>query len=351
MAAMRAGKHVAVHKPLSNRVSEVRMLVETAKKTGKQTHLLAYRPAVTAVADMVKDGAIGTLREVHNWTDRPFWPQQLQLPKDRPPVPEGFDWQLWLGGSTDRPYHPSYTFAVFRGWYEFGGGSIADMGNYSLWPIFTAFDLPVPYSIEAQCSSSCQIDDSVSTITANDFAYPYANRIKFKIAAHGSWPEINLYWYDGGMRPWTIPELEEDKRSMPATGSLFVGDKGVILDNAIIPASKNAAYRQAKGLPAAPAGRGGRGGGGGGGGEGGATGLWVNAFKGGPASPGNFINAANCAEAIALAGAAMRYSRKNFGENKAVGPLLWDKDAMKFTNMPEANQYLVREYRPGWELA
>jgi hypothetical protein len=138
---------------------------------------------------------------------------------------------------------------------------------------------------------------------------------------------------------------------MPATGSLFVGDKGVILDNAIIPASKNAAYRAAKGLPAAPAGRGGRGGGGGGGGEGGATSLWVNAFKGGPASPGNFLNAANCAETIALAGAAMRISRKNFGESKAVPALLWDAANMKFPNMPEANQYLVREYRQGWELA
>jgi predicted dehydrogenase len=351
VAAMRAGKHVAVHKPLSNRVSEVRLIVDTVKKTGKQTHLLAYqgRP-VTAVADMVKDGAIGTLREIHNWTDRPFWPQQLQLPKDRPPVPDGLDWNLWLGGSLDRPYSPVYTFAVFRGWYEFGGGSIADMGNYSLWPIFTAFDLPVPYSIEAQGSSSCEINDGVSTITANDFAYPYANRIKFKIAAHGNWPAIDLYWYDGGMRPFTIPELEEDKRSMPATGSMFVGDKGVILDNAIVPASKNAAYRAAKGLPAATAGRGGRGGGGGGG-EGGATGLWVNAFKGGPASPGNFLNAANCAETIALAGAAMRISRKNFGENKAVPALLWDAASMKFTNNPEANQYLVREYRKGWELA
>ena len=351
MAAMRAGKHVAVHKPLSNKVSEVRMIVDTVKKTGKQTHLLAYRPPVTAVADMVKDGAIGTLREIHNWTDRPFWPQQLRLPTDRPPVPQGLNWDLWLGGSTDRPYSPVYTFAVFRGWYEFGGGSIADMGNYSLWPIFTAFDLPVPYSIEAQGSSSCQIDDGVSTITANDYAYPYANRIKYKIAAHGNWPEIALYWYDGGIRPFTIPELEEDKISMPATGSLFVGDKGVILNNNIVPAKKNAEYRAAKGLPAVAAGRGGRGGGGGGGGEGGATGLWVSAFKGGPASPGNFLSAANCAEAIALGAAAMRISRKNFGENKAVPALQWDAANMRFTNNAEANQYLVREYRPGWELS
>jgi hypothetical protein len=100
----------------------------------------------------------------------------------------------------------------------------------------------------------------------------------------------------------------------------------------------------------AAGGRGGRGGGGGGG-EGGTTGLWVNAFKGGPPSPGNFLNAANCAEAIALAAAAMRISRKNFGENKAVPALLWDAANMKFTNNSEANAYLTREYRPGWELS
>ena len=352
VTAMRAGKHVLVHKPLSNRVAEVRLVVDTARQTKKATHLLAYHAPITAVRDMILDGAIGTLREVHNWTDRPFWPQQLQLPKDRPPVPQGLDWNLWLGGSLDRPYSPVYTFAVFRGWYEFGGGSIADMGNYSLWPIFTALDLPVPYSVEAQCSSSCQIDDGVSTITANDFAFPYANQVKFKFAAHGNWPALDLYWYDGGMRPFTIPELEEDKKSMPATGSMFVGDKGIILDNAIIPAKKMTAYRASKGIPEpAAGGRGGRGGGGGGaaGGAGGDS-MWVQAFKGGPASPGNFINAANCSEAIALAAAAMRISRKNFGENKAVPALQWDAANMKFTNMPEANQYLVREYRDGWKL-
>jgi len=351
--AMRAGKNVLVHKPLSNRVSEVRLVVETARQTKKATHLLAWqnRP-IDAVRDMILDGAIGTLREVHNWTDRPFWPQQLQIPTDRPPVPEGLDWNLWLGGSLDRPYHPSYTFAVFRGWYEFGGGSIADMGNYSLWPIFTGLDLPVPYSVEAQCSSSCQIDDGVSTVTANDFAYPYANRIKFKFAAHGPWPKLDLYWHDGGMRPFSTDDMLEDKRSMPATGTMFVGDKGTILDGAIIPAKKNADYRAAKGLPpAAAGGRGGRGGGGGaGGGRGAGQEPWLAAFKGGPPSAGNFLNAANVAEAIALAGAAMRISRKNFGENKAVGPLEWDAANMKFTNMPEANPYLYREYREGWKL-
>jgi hypothetical protein len=84
------------------------------------------------------------------------------------------------------------------------------MGNYSLWPIFAALDLPVPYSIEAQSSSSAEINDQVSSITMNDYAFPYANRVCFKFAAHGRWPALKLFWYDGGMRPFTPDELSED---------------------------------------------------------------------------------------------------------------------------------------------
>ncbi len=343
IAAMKKRKHVLIHKPLANRVAELRMVVESARKTGVATHLLAWRSPLDAVREMILDGAIGTLRQVHNWTDRPFWPQAMSLPTERPRVPTGFDWDLWLGPSLDRPYHPSYTHAVFRGWYEFGGGSIADMGNYSLWPIFMALELPVPYSIEAQSSSSCAITDQVSEIQPNDFAFPYANRVCFKFAAHGRWPALKLYWHDGGMRPFTPDELLEDGKSIPATGSLFIGDKGVILNNEIVPAKKMQDYRAGKGLPAPQPGRGARAGGS-------AEAEWVAAFRGGPASPGNFLNAANCSEAIALAGAAIRHSRKIFNESRCAPALLWDREKMQFTNAADANHYLTREYRDGWKL-
>jgi predicted dehydrogenase len=343
IAAMKKRKHVVMHKPLANRVAEVRMVVDTARKTGVATHLLAWHAPITAVQQMILDGAIGSLKEVHNWTDRPFWPHALALPTDRPPVPQNFDWSLWLGPERDRPYHPSYTHALFRGWYDFGGGSVADMGNYSLWPIFMALDLPVPYSVEAQSSSSAQVDDQVSTITMNDFAFPYANRVCFKFAAHGRWPALKLYWYDGGMRPFTPDELLEDGKSIPATGTLFVGDKGSILNGELIPAKKMRDYRTAKGLPE-PQGTERRRGGGG------APPEWIAAFKGGPATAGNFLNAANCSEAIALAGAAIRYSRKVFNEDHCAPALLWDAQAMEFTNAAEANPYLRREYRDGWTL-
>jgi hypothetical protein len=341
IAAMKKRKHVVMHKPLANRVAEVRMVVDTARTTGVATHLLAWHSPLTTVRQMILDGAVGTLKEIHNWTDRPFWPQQLALPTERPAVPPNFDWNLWLGPERERPYHPSYTHAVFRGWYDFGAGSIADMGNYSMWPIFMALELPVPHSIEAQSSSSAEINDQVSSIKMNDFAFPYANRVCFKFAAHGQWPALKLYWYDGGMRPFTPDELMEDGKSIPATGTLFIGDKGVILNNELIPAAKMREYRAAKGLSESSGERRGWGAG---------EAEWVSAFKGGPSSAGNFLNAANCSEAIALAGAAIRYSRKIFNEDHCAPALVWDREAMSFSNASEANQYLRREYRDGWVL-
>jgi len=288
---------------------------------------------------MVLDGAIGTLREIHNWTDRPFWPQYLSISTERPRVPRSFDWDLWLGPAVDRPYHPNYTHAVFRGWYDFGGGSIADMGNYSLWPIFMAFDLGIPNSIEALPSSSCEIVDQVSIVQHNDYAFPNACTIRFKFPARRRSPAIDLYWYDGGMRPLTPDELKTDNRQMPATGTMFVGDKGTILGNQIIPEKKMLEYLGVDKIPQAERRRGGSG-----------DSDWVEAFKGGEPSPGNFINARDVTETICLAGVALRYSRRNFDETHTTPPLEWDSRNMKVTNIPEANEYLRREYRRGWEL-
>jgi hypothetical protein len=261
IAAMKKDKHVVMHKPIANRVHAARLVVETARKTGVATHLLAWRSPSNTIRDMILDGAIGILWEVHNWTNRPFWPQWQSLPTERPPVPKGFNWDLWLGPALGRPYHPCYTHTVFRGWYDFGGGSIADIGKYSLWPIFMALDLPVPTSSEANVSSCCDIVDQVSGVKMNDFSFPNAARIRFKFPAHGPLPPLHLYWYEGGKRSWTPEELEAEKRPMPATGTMFVGDKGIMLGNDIIPTSKMREYRAQKGGQAAPEAR--RGGGGG----------------------------------------------------------------------------------------
>jgi len=145
------------------------------------------------------------------------------------------------------------------------------------------------------------------------------------------------------MRPFTPDELLEDGKSIGATVTLFVGDKGSILNGELIPAKKMQAYRTAKGLPE-PAETGGRRG------TSAAPPEWIAAFKGGTATAGSFQNAANCSEAIALAGAAIRYSRKIFNEDRCAPALLWGAETMQFTNAAEANACLRREYRDGWQL-
>src|ERR1044071_2960925 len=126
LAALKLGKNVITHKPLANRLLEARAVIRTAKERNIATHFMpaSEGAAQKQAVNMIKGGAIGTLREIHNWSMRPMWPQFPTLPADTPPIPAGFDWNLWLGPSLDRPYHPNYTHTNFRGWYEFGGGSI-----------------------------------------------------------------------------------------------------------------------------------------------------------------------------------------------------------------------------------
>ena len=121
VAAMKRGKHTIIHKPLANRLKEARMVIDTARATGVATHFMPWDPngSMEPVMAWIKDGAIGKLQEIHNWTNRPVWPQYATIPTDTPPVPDGFDWDLWLGPEAHRPYHPNYTHMVFRGWYDF----------------------------------------------------------------------------------------------------------------------------------------------------------------------------------------------------------------------------------------
>ena len=266
------------------------------------------------VAGWIRDGAIGTLREIHNWSNRPVWPQYATIPTDTPPVPKDFDWDLWLGPSLPRPYHPHYTHAVFRGWYEFGGGPIADMGHYSLWPVFREFDLDAPVAVESTPSHVCTIKDNVSSKIRNDYSFPFASTIRFKFAAKGSRPALDLFWYDGGMRPPTPEEVEQDKQELAAEGMMFVGDKGKILaefrceNPRIIPERKARDYWAAKGT-AAPKSE-----------ERAAAGpvaiaVWVKAFQGGEPTYGDFLLAGPISEAFNLGAISLRLGGKR---------LLWD---------------------------
>lgn len=341
LAALRKGKQTLMHKPLANRLQEARWVVQAARQANIATHFLPASDGaqIRTIKAWIDQGTIGTLREIHNWSNRPLWPQYPTLPKDTPPIPAGFDWNLWLGPSLDRPYHPNYTHAVFRGWYEFGGGALADMGHYSLWPIFTLFDLDAPVAVESRPSHACTLNASVATPVRNDFSFPMACTIRFKFAAKGSRPALDLFWYDGGMKPPTPEELEADAKELSPEGMMFVGDKGKILagfrgnDAQLIPEAKMREFRTAKNLPEPssrqrdPAAS--------------RDAAWISAFKGGQRTYGDFTLAGPISDAFNLGAVSLRLGGRR---------LAFDATNARVTNLPDANRYLTREYRPGWEL-
>jgi hypothetical protein len=334
IAAMNQGRHVLVHKPLANRLQEARWVIETARKTKVATHFLPASSGanIQSIKTWIDHGAIGTLREIHNWSNRPMWPQYPTIPTDTPPIPKDFDWQLWLGPSLDRPYHPNYTHAVFRGWYEFGGGSLADMGHYSLWPVFQLFDLDAPVAVESRPSHLCTLTGKVAMRIKNDFSFPAACTIRFQFAAKGARPALDLYWYDGSMKPPTPEELEGDKE-LDAEGMMFVGDKGKILAGF---RGENARVISGQKTDAKPAStEGGRQ-------RGEALALWAAAVKGGKPTYGDFLLAGPISDAFTLGAISLRLGGRR---------LRFDSAGMKITNLPAANNYLGREYRPGWKLA
>ncbi len=336
IAALKRGLHVMVHKPLGNRLAEARLVIDTARQTGCATHLLAYGSGLpnALICKRIKQGVIGTLREIHNWTNRPVWPQYTLIPKDRPPIPKGFDWNLWLGPAQDRPYHPHYTHTVFRGWYDFGGGSMADMGIYSLWPVFTTLGLESPIRADAWATHACTIEDNISKTIHNDYSYPTACRLHFEFASRNGKPPLELFWYDGGMKP-RLPEIVASRDVvLEREGILFVGDHGAIM--AGFRGQKPRLFTKNKmepldttglGAEHVPAGKQ-------------KWSAWLDACAGGPASPGSFLNAGPISDAVNLGTVALRAGTR----------VTFDPQQMKVTNPTRADRLLYRQYRKGWEL-
>jgi Oxidoreductase family, NAD-binding Rossmann fold/Oxidoreductase family, C-terminal alpha/beta domain len=329
MAAMKRGKHVIVHKPIANRLEEARKVIDTARAKGVATHFMPWdsNGSMEQVMGWIRGGSIGTLREVHNWSARPMWPQYALLPKDQPAVPDGFDWDLWLGPEAERPYHPDYTHMVFRGWYDFGGGSMADMGHYSLWTVFNALELSGPTAVEPMLTHQCAMDGPFAYTIKNDYSFPIASVVRFKYPAQGQRSAVDLIWYDGGIKP-TIPQGVDE---LSEEGMMFTGDKGTILAGFRVenprllgakpPAQEVAARRQRPAGDLSP-----------------GLKQWVAACRGGAQSPGNFLNAAGITEAVNLYSVALRTGRR----------IVYDAGARRVANVAAANRYLSREYRKGW---
>ena len=330
MAAIKRGKHVYCEKPLTHSVYEARKVAEAAREHKVATQMGNQGQAseeTRLMCEAIWDGAIGQVHEVHVWTDRPmrginglYWPQGVGRPEDRPPVPETLDWDLWLGPAPYRPYHSAYVPFKWRGWWDFGTGALGDIGCHRIDPVFRALKLGHPTTVEACCT------------IVNDETYPVASRVTYEFPARPGFDPVTLHWYDGGMKPPRPKELKEG-RSWGTNGIFFVGDKGMMLEERLIPESRQKEYgKPPRKLERSP----------------GHHKEWILACKGDKPAGSNFPDHAGLlAQVVLLGNLALRPALK---EKITRVKLHWDGDAMKVTNLPEANQYLRREYRQRWTL-
>jgi predicted dehydrogenase len=325
MAAMALGKHVMCEKPLTHTIWEARQMAKTAaeKKVatvmGNQGHALE---GTRLLKEWYDAGVLGEVREIHSWTDRPIWPQGVKAPdhsKMIPVVPDTFDWNLWLGVAADRPYDPAYAPFAWRGYWDFGTGALGDMGCHIMDGAFYALGLDAPVRIEAISGK------------ANKLSAPTSSMVVYHFAARGNRPALKWTWYDGGLTP-SLPDFWPDERAFPENGTLLVGSKNTVLAPTyyetvrIVPEEKMRAAipsLPSKTIPRI---------------EGGHFAEWIRACKGGPAAGSNFAYASKLTELCLLSNIAVRARR----------PIDWDAAAMKVTNLPSANQYLTKEYRPGF---
>ena len=321
LLAMKLGKHVCTEKPLTHSVWEARQLAIAAKKYKVATqhdHENHALDGLRTLVEWVKSGAIGPVREVHIWSDRPIWPQGLSKRPPTKPVPPTLNWDLWLGPAPYREYHDGLHPFNWRGYWDFGCGALGDMGCHFWDSAVWALDLFAPSTIEAEQQGN-------SAETGPNWAI-----ITFQFPARGSLPPCTVKWYDGKKLPARPEELEPD-RKLPSNGSLFVGDKGKILVNdaaspRIIPESKMQAFERPK--PFIPR-------------VGDHKVDWLNAIRGGPPAGSDFtLFGGPLAEVVLLGNVAIRTGKK----------LDWDHANLKATNAPEADQYIRREYRKGWEF-
>ena len=323
ISAIERGKHVYCEKPLAHSIYEVRKVTEAARKAGVATQLGNQGQAsegARLVCEFIADGAIGTVREVHSWCNRPISPRGIDRPKETPPVPEGLDWDLWLGPAPKRPYHPCYLPFSWRGWWDFGTGVLGDIGCHQFVSIFRALKLGYPTSIEA-CSSG------VNSETA-----PLASIVRYDFGARPGLQPLKLTWYDGGLMPPRPEELPNGLRFGNADDNLFIGDKGKMLGHRLLPEERGKEYgRPPRILPRSP----------------GHHKEWLNACKGGEPAGSDFKVSGPLTEVVLLGNIALRTGQTLYEKGLK---LHYDGPGMRVTNLDEANKYIRSEFREGWTL-
>jgi predicted dehydrogenase len=323
MTALEMGKHVFCQKPLTHSVHEALEVAKAAKKAKVATQMGNQGQASEGsrlVCEYIWAGAIGKVREIHSWSNRrpDISPRGIPRPKETPPVPDGMNWDLWLGPAPVRPYHPCYHPFRWRGWWDFGTGVLGDIGCHNLSAAFKALKLGWPTSVEA-CSTHWNAPDEIKNETA-----PLASIVIYRFAAEGNRPEVLLRWYDGGMMA-PLPK-EVDRNIFDGDGTLIVGDEGMLFGHQLLPVAKAKAFgKPPQKLQRSP----------------GHYQEWINACKGGEPAGSNFPDHAGRLAAVVLMGnVAIRTQER----------LYWDAEKLQFKNSDAANALLNPPYREGWSL-
>ncbi len=347
--AMKLGKAVYCQKPLVQSVYEARIMRQLSKEKKLATQMGNQGSAENGLrraVEVVQAGVIGSVRQLHVWSNRAIWPQGIGRPEGEDPVPDTLDWDLWIGPAPMRPYKKKvYHDFAWRGWYDFGTGALGDMACHTVNMPFRALKLGFPSSIEARISKL----STQSRARDNKETYPAASEIRFEFPEREGLVPLAFTWYDGGLQPYSeltteITDLMED---VPISGCLLVGDKGKIFspddygarffiklndEKGLTPGDQHEAVKAVpQTIPRNEF-------------QGDADKRqhleWIEACKTGKPSYSNFDTAAYLTEIILLGCVAMRVGKK----------LEWDGPGMRAKNAPEAAKYVRRDYRDGWSV-
>lgn len=375
--AMELGKHAYIEKPLTWSIHEARVLRETAARTKVVTQMgnMGHSSEGAAlVNEWVQAGIIGQIKEVNVWTNRPlgYWPQGVPRPAKPSapataqgasapsgfgtdwnsrqvnralaaamdgeyPIPQGLDWDLFLGPAPEVAYHPIYHPFNWRGWLDWGTGAIGDMAAHLIDHPYWALGLTYPNSVEATFTPWG------TDLKNNRVSYPMGSHVVYHFPARGKQPPVKLTWFDGGLMPARPEALPDDVQLDPGGGAIFIGEKGILVHGTyasnpkLFPVSLMEAaakvpktyFRVEKS------------------GEGQFAQAkhrmnWINAIKGKEKATCPFEYASRLTETMLLGVVAMKV-----GQSKKI---YYDGDKGVITNNSDANQYLQREYRKGWTL-
>ena len=333
MTALSMGIATYTQKPMTRTVHEARVITEAARAAGVATQMgnqghsgVGYRMLVR----LIQDGAIGKIRAVETWSDRPFWPHGMDRPLGEDPEPESLDWDKWLGVAPERPYKHLYTGGdndgrgyyqpfTWRGWYDFGSGSLGDMGCHILDPVVWGLDLGAPTTV------------SYEGPEPKPEAFPTEETITYKFPGtdYTAGDEVVVKWHDGGRVPSAELAQQCGRESFNRSGGVYIGEKGLIYcphggGPQLFPREDFAEYARPRLEPMDH------------------YMQWTNAIRGTDEATSHFEYAGPLTETVQLGVIASRV-----GEGVE---LAWDAANMRFANSEVANRFVRQPYRKGWEV-